>query len=192
LAGEGWDTPAFYFWPTYGYVEFGEPDEDGLREIIATSFHNRVMPLIRYRTGDKVRLAETSGIGGALAEVRLKSPQDWPCAVEFAGRDQEFLVTATGRQISLTTFNMHDDIFDGLYAIQFRQDVPGTAELCYVPSPQFQASRLPMILSRVQKKTGDDLSVVLVEVSETTKTPAGKHQWLVSTLGRSSPERKIS
>src|SRR4030095_3550874 len=56
LAGEGRQSELFYFWPQYGFVEFGPPDAEGLHEIIATSFHNLVMPLIRYRTGDRVRL----------------------------------------------------------------------------------------------------------------------------------------
>ncbi len=40
LAGEGRDSELFYFWPTYGFVEFGPPDTEGLREVIGTSFHN--------------------------------------------------------------------------------------------------------------------------------------------------------
>ncbi|HSH16281.1 MAG TPA: hypothetical protein VLD18_09630, partial [Verrucomicrobiae bacterium] len=57
LAGEGRESELFYFWPQYGHVEFGPPDGEGLQEVIGTSFHNLVMPLIRYRTGDYVRLA---------------------------------------------------------------------------------------------------------------------------------------
>ena len=52
LAGEGRTSNLLYFWPVYGYVEFGPPDDTGLCEIIGTSFHNLVMPLVRYRTGD--------------------------------------------------------------------------------------------------------------------------------------------
>ena len=56
LAGAGRSSDLLYFWPAYGYVEFGPPDDEGLQEVIGTSFHNLVMPLIRYQTGDYVRV----------------------------------------------------------------------------------------------------------------------------------------
>jgi phenylacetate-CoA ligase len=178
LAGEGRESELFYFSPQYGFVEFGPPDAEGLREVIGTSFHNLVMPLIRYRTGDYVRLAEPTDISD------LEYP--WPAAVEIAGREQEFLVSATGRRISLTAFNMHDAVFDDLYAVQFYQDQPGVAEFRYVAGPGFHSSRLPGIEQRVRSKLGDDFRITFRAVEEVEKTPRGKHRWLVSKLAEST------
>ncbi len=174
LAAEGTRSELFHFWPTYGFVEFGEPDAEGFREIVATSFHNLAMPLIRYRTGDMARLADPRTDGD------LEFP--WPAVAEIAGRDIEFLVSATGRRISLTAFNMHDPIFDGLYAVQFHQREPGRAEFRYVPSPAFHTSRLETIRQGIQRKLGDDFQIDFREVRETEKTARGKHRWLVSDL----------
>ena len=175
LAGEGRQSELLYFWPNYGFVEFGPPDPDGLCEVIGTSFHNLVMPLVRYRTGDYVRLADPRRDGD------LEFP--WPAVSEVAGREQEFLVSGTGRRISLTAFNMHDAIFDDLYAVQFFQETPGVAEFRYVAGPQFQRTRLPQIEAGIRRKLGDDFQVVFREVAETEKTSRGKHRWLVSKLG---------
>jgi phenylacetate-CoA ligase len=164
LAGEGEDSDLFYFWPQYGFVEFGPPDTEGLREVIGTSFHNLIMPLIRYRTGDYVRLTDS----GAVSEI--------------SGRAQEFLLSATGRRISLTAFNMHDEVFDNLYAVQFYQDVPGEAEFRYIPAPQFSRTGLSAIEKRIRLKLGDDFRIELREVKEVEKTARGKHRWLVSKL----------
>lgn len=174
LAGEGRESELFYFWPTYGLVEFGPPDSEGLREVIGTSFHNLAMPLIRYRTGDYVRLAEPSD------PTNLEYP--WPAAIEVAGREQEFLVSRLGRRISLTAFNMHDAIFDGLFAIQFYQEEPGVAEFRYVASPAFREAQLSAIEAGIRRKLGDDFSVTFRAVSEVEKTARGKHRWLVSRL----------
>lgn len=176
LAGEGRQSELFYFWPQYGYVEFGPPDEEGLREVIGTSFDNLVMPLVRYRTGDYVRLAVPNGAGGVRPEL------PWPAASEVAGREREFLVSGTGRRISLTAFNMHSNVFDGLYAVQFYQDEPGVAEFRYVAGPGFHASRLEPIAATIREKLGDDFRVDLRQVRETEKTARGKHRWLVSRL----------
>lgn len=175
LAAEGRRSELFYFWPTYGLVEFGPPDEEGLCEVIGTSFHNLVMPLIRYRTGDLVRLADP------MRDGELEFP--WAAAAAVVGREQEFLVSATGRRISLTAFNMHDAIFDDLYAVQFFQEAAGCAEFRYVPGPQFNRTRLAAIEAGIRRKLGDDFQIVLREVTETEKTARGKHRWLVSKLG---------
>ena len=174
LAGEGRTSDLLYFWPAYGYAEFGPPDAEGLREVIGTSFHNLVMPLIRYRTGDYVRLYDAATDGA--------KEFDWPAAQAVEGRGQEFLVTGTGRRISLTAFNMHDGSFDGLYALQFFQERPGYAELRYVAGPEFDRSRLPEIGSLIRRKLGDDMQVMLKQVHEVEKTARGKGKWLVSTL----------
>ena len=114
LAGEGRKSELFYFFPQYGFVELGPPDEEGMHEVIGTSFHNLAMPLIRYRTGDYVRLADPRTDGD------LEYP--WPAAADIVGREQEFLISGSHRRISLTAFNMHDASFDGLYAVQFYQE----------------------------------------------------------------------
>ena len=174
LAAEGRKSELFYFWPTYGYVEFGPTDAEGFCEVIGTSFHNLAMPLIRYRTGDFVRLADPRRDG------ELEFP--WPAVAEIAGREQEFLVSATGRKISLTAINMHGSIFDGLYAVQFFQERRGAAELRYVAGPSFSADRLGEIEQGVRRKLGDDFGLVMKAVTETERTARGKHRWLVSTL----------
>ncbi|HYE33049.1 MAG TPA: hypothetical protein VEH27_16605 [Methylomirabilota bacterium] len=173
LAGEGKNSELFYFYPQYGFVEFGPPDDEGLREVIGTSFHNLAMPLVRYRTGDYVRLADP-------AQTPHEFP--WVAASEVAGREQEFLVSASGRRISLTAFNMHDRIFDDLYAVQFYQDEPGRAVFRYMPGPQFDSTRLATIETGIRRKLGDDFALELMAVSEVEKTARGKHKWLVSKL----------
>jgi phenylacetate-coenzyme A ligase PaaK-like adenylate-forming protein len=198
LAGEGRDSELFYFVPQYGFVEFGPPTEDGLREVIGTSFHNMAMPLVRYRTGDYVRLVEASVVRGPWSPVIEYRRQDaaqepdtlefpWPAVSEVAGREQEFLVSATGRRISLTAFNMHDAIFDDLYAVQFFQAEPGRAEFRYIPGPQFRSSRLPQIEAAIRAKLGDDFQIEFKAVAEVEKTARGKHRWLVGSLAGAAP-----
>ena len=200
LAGEGSQSEQFHFWPSYGYVEFGSPDDEGLCEVIGTSFHNLAMPLIRYRTGDYVRLRPPDPIPHGEESARATPRQlprlpdgvttsdpaaglelRWPTALEIAGREHEFLVSAGGRRISLTAFNMHSAIFDDLYAVQFYQAEPGIAEFRYVPGPHFHRSRLETIEKGIRRKLGDDFQIVLREMREVQKTARGKHLWLVST-----------
>ena len=204
LAGEGQDSELFYFTPQYGFVEFGPADTDGLREVIGTSFHNLALPFVRYRTGDYVRLLEDSILRGPWSVIREFQHQPetqapaadlefpWPAVSEVAGREQEFLVSASGRRISLTAFNMHDEIFDDLYAVQFYQEAPGRAEFRYMPGPHFHSSRLDQIEAGIRRKLGDDFQVELRAVKEVEKTARGKHRWLVSKVAQSPSAPRAS
>jgi phenylacetate-CoA ligase len=145
-------------------------------EIIGTSFHNKIMPLIRYCTGDRARVEHTA---------------QGPVIHEIAGRDYEFLVSKIGRRISLTALNMHDEIFDGLMAVQFYQERLGTVELRYQPGPQWHSSREDSIRAGLHRKLGDDFSLELRSCTELEKTRSGKHKWLISYLSKSA-ESKIS
>jgi len=165
LAAQGRESNDLQFWPTYGYVEFGEADAEGNREIIGTSFHNRVMPLVRYRTGDYAKVVNHAVVS------------------EVVGREYEFLVSATGRRISLTAINMHDRIFDGLLAVQFFQERAGAVECRYQPGPQWQREREDAMHAGLMRKLGDDFVLEMREVKEVEKTPAGKHRWLVTRVG---------
>ncbi len=182
LAGQGRTSNDLYFWPTYGFVEFGEPNADGHREVIGTSFHNHIMPLIRYRTGDYVKLSPPGPGGSPQCEF------PWPAVEEVIGRDYEFLVSATGRHISLTAINMHDLIFEGLMAVQFYQEREGEVEFRYQPGPNWDSSRIEPMRAGLLKKLGDDFTLVLREVKEVEKTSAGKQRWLMSTLPENKPQ----
>ena len=173
MAGEGRDSELFYFFPSYGLVEFGPPDAEGLREVIGTCFHNSVMPLIRYRTGDYVRAGGQPTDGHSSCRGRrsrrsrgasrsfwsARRPTDLPDRLQHARHDLRRSVrraVLAGRA--------------------------GKAEFRYVPGPRFTRSRLPRIESGIRRKLGDDFDVTMGEVSETEKTARGKHRWLVSRL----------
>jgi phenylacetate-CoA ligase len=173
LAGQGSRSDHLYFWPTYGFVEFGPVNAEGHCEIIGTSFHNRLMPLIRYRTGDYVKLPQAPH-----AEL-----PGMPEVEAVMGRDYEFLISATGRRISLTAINMHDRIFDGLLAVQFHQEREGAVEFRYQPGSTWHSSREDSIRTGLLQKLGNDFQLTLRAVRETEKTKAGKHRWLVSEIG---------
>ncbi len=171
LAGQATRSNHLYFWPTYGYVEFGPLNENGHREIIGTSFHNEAMPLIRYRTGDFVRLPEHPHAELPMPEVE-----------KVVGRDYEFLISGTGRHISLTAVNMHDDVFDQLLSVQFHQHEPGVVEFHYIAGPQWDASNLVRMQTELQRKLGDDFAISMQSVASVTLTTSGKKRWLVSSL----------
>jgi phenylacetate-CoA ligase len=157
--------------PLYGYFEFSPPDEDGLCEIIGTTFHNHVMPLIRYETGDR---------------ARIEPGPRGPIITAIEGRSQEFLISRIGRSVPLTAINMHDRAFDGLLALQFLQVSSGQVELHYLPGPTWHSSREPSVQSAVSEKLGSDFQLTLHQKDSLSKTASGKHRWLVTPQSKTS------
>jgi len=167
-----------HVWPFYGHMELldsgGREVEQGrLGEIVATSFHSGATPFIRYRTMD-------------MAE---KGSQRCPdCGRQFrlltkiSGRAQEFIVTSTGRYISMTAMNMHDAIFDNLRQFQFLQDAPGVIRFLFIPKSPLSLDQQSSIRVGLQRKLGDDVKCELREVNEIPRTRAGKCRFLDQRL----------
>lgn len=77
------------------YMEIDAPDEEGYGELVITTLSRRVMPLIRYRTGDVARWV--SG----------------PCACGFPFRRLLFR-GRVDEQVSCAWGNLHPDFFENL------------------------------------------------------------------------------
>ena len=76
------------------YVEIADRDADGYGEIVLTTVNRRVMPLIRYRTGDVARWL----------------PEPCPCGLPF--RRLSPLRGRLDEQVSCAWGNLHPDFFE--------------------------------------------------------------------------------
>lgn len=170
---------AYHAWPFYGITEVLDgtggsvaPGTEG--EIVATALRPFPTPFIRYRTMDRaVRGADACpGCGRAF-----------PLLERLVGRAHEVIVTGTGRFISMTAINMHDDLFDGLRQFQFLQEERGRVEFRYIPKAEalapHEAERIRLGLLA---KLGTDVALSLRPVAEIPRTRSGKHKFLEQRL----------
>lgn len=104
--------------PLYGYVEVvdkegNEVSEGETGEIVVTSFYNKVMPLIRYKTGDIAVKGKT--INGKL---HLK---------HLMGRSQDYIIDRCNRRVLLTAliFGQHFPALGNISKWQIEQWSPG-------------------------------------------------------------------
>lgn len=169
----------YFFWPQYGHVEL--IDEAGnvitqpgvLGEIVGTSFDNRAMPFVRYRTGDLAMLADTPhpGLPGYIAVERIE------------GRLQEFIVTRDHRLISICTMGAaHFDELAEVEAIQYEQHEPGVFLLKIVSPRTLGDDVRARIVKAVEEKTQNGCRAEVVRVEAIPRTARGKHVMLVQHL----------
>jgi phenylacetate-CoA ligase len=124
MAG-GCEAGGYHQFPDYGIMELlpvaGSADE---REIVGTPLHNWGFPLFRYRTGDRVSVADSSPC---------------PCGRHFprfglvGGRTEALVRNAAGRPIPLASAIIDD--FEHVRETQLVQHRPGVFEIRYVPGP---------------------------------------------------------
>jgi phenylacetate-coenzyme A ligase PaaK-like adenylate-forming protein len=180
LGGECEHDTTIHLFPQYGYVEL--VDEEGAPvtergatgEIVATSLYARAMPLIRYRTGDLAVL-------GAEACERCRRPYRLLDRIE--GRVQEFVVTSTGRRISMTAINMHSPVLDNVFQFRFAQHRPGEVSLRIVPKPSYSSEADDaQIMRELMQKLGDDMALRLELVDEIPRGGRGKYRFLDQML----------
>jgi phenylacetate-CoA ligase len=179
LAGFCEYSDVYHVLPQYGLAELidtkgrqvTEPGCTG--EIVGTSFILTQTPFVRYRTGDLATLS------GWTCEWCGRPYQIWE---RVEGRLQEFVLTRTGRMISMTAINMHDDTFDHVRRFQFHQRVPGKVIFRYIPTPRCDALAQAAMRAKLSAKLGDDLELEVEAVPDIPLTNRGKHRFLVQEL----------
>lgn len=117
------DDPRYFVWPLYGKVELIDHEgcvitERGVSgEIVVTGFDNRVMPFIRYRTGDIAQWStgpEHPDLPGFAVLERIE------------GRDSDFIYGRDGRAIPMTSVGgLRPPAFARIDAVQYEQFEPG-------------------------------------------------------------------
>lgn len=181
MAASAADDDRYFFWPQYGHLELIGPDgrpvttPGVLGEIVGTGFQNRVMPFVRYATGD---LGMWSGapVPAALA--------GFPALERIEGRLQEFVVCRDGRLVSVCTLGAaHFEDLAGVDALQYEQFTPGVLRLNVVAARPLDEAAKHRIAHAVAVKTQRGCSVEVNPVASLPRTRMGKHVMLVQHLG---------
>lgn len=175
--------PRYFFWPLYGKVELidfdGRPiTQPGvLGEIVGTGFDNKVMPLIRYRTGDLAMWSSTPN------QVR----PGFPVVDRIEGRLQEFLVCSDHRLVSICTIGAaHFEELASADRMQFEQTAPGRAVLKVLSENDLSSRAKEALAAGIRAKTQGGLEIEVVRVDEIARTVSGKHKLLVQKLDLSN------
>ncbi len=165
----------YHVLPQYGYAELIDKDGNrviqsgGIGEIVGTSFIMHATPFIRYKTMD---LAVLKGWNCPSCK---RPYQLWE---KIEGRLQEFIITRTGRYISMTAMNMHDDIFDHIKQFQFHQKTKGEVTFKFIPKDTCTREIINSIENRLKIKLGDDIAIKMELTDIIPLTGRGKHRFL--------------
>jgi phenylacetate-CoA ligase len=167
------DHGHYHVMSDYAHVEF-VPAQDGLHELLGTGFNNMTMPLIRYRCGDLVRLADpakTCGCG-----------RSFPLIDEIIGRADDAIKLPDGRRIAAC---LAGNVFRGVPGIlqgQIRQDHADRLDLYVVPTPGFSTDSVRKLRSNTELRIGHAMTIDVHTVDELPRTSRGKFKAVVCTI----------
>jgi phenylacetate-CoA ligase len=169
----------YHVTPEYSHVEIvddaGNPtDSDGF--IVGTTFHNLIMPLVRYQLSDRSRWKRGECPCG----------RHYPMIEPISGKFEDVIYGSAGNAISpsIVTF-----AFKGLQFIersQVAQVAPGKWELRIVPLPGFGAHERSALIGNIHKLIDPGLEISIVECADIPRTSAYKYRWIVN---ESAPTR---
>ena len=160
---------AYRFLPGYAHVELLPAGEEGLYEIVGTSLWNRSMPLVRYRTGDLLKINSKSDFENITLGIAT-----FPGVL---GRDSDILLSPDG--VRLTGIDHFQRDVANLVRIQVIQESAAEVRVLVLGSDAFGERDEAQLLANVRRKLPASMRVRIERVAALERTSLGKVPFVI-------------
>jgi len=166
---------AYRFVPGYAHVEFEPAGRDGvhdLYEIIGTPLWNQSMALIRYRTGDLIRVPSAWG-ERELQELSL----GLRTFSGVLGRDSDILITPEGAKV--TGISHFQREVANIVRIQVIQESAVRIVILVLPEEEYSERDRERLLRNAREKLPKSMHVEIRAVTALERTARGKIPFVI-------------
>ncbi len=177
----GCASESYFFNPAYGRVELlpvedaEAPRDHRAFEIVATGFWNEAMPLVRYRSGDRVIVPDTySSQDFEDVTLGLKAVKS------IQGRDKENLISPRGEVLVGLTHAAYG--VKGLVRLQVIQERLDEITVRVVADPRMGAVDETQLTRNLREFVPDDMRISIRAGDEIERLPSGKTPFLIRRL----------
>jgi phenylacetate-CoA ligase len=144
----------------------------GEGELVVTSLISRVMPVIRYRTGDIVTLSnEPCPCGRSLGRIAISG-----------GRIADFVVTNRGKWVAGYFLIYICRSVPGIVKFQAVQDRLGEVRVSLVTDVNFPADGTERVKAAVRARLASDDEVLVECVDDIRPAPSGKYRPVIGRV----------
>ncbi|MEM9291352.1 MAG: AMP-binding protein [Acidobacteriota bacterium] len=172
------EAGALHWWPEVGWLEVLDDDDLPVPpgqpgRLVATGLLNDAMPLVRYETGDRVRMTTDD-------EPPCPCGRRLPRLAAVEGRLDDVLVTPEGLRVGRL-----DPIFKSqlpIHGAQILQDRRDRAVLRLVPANGYRPQHGDELLQRLRQRLGNSMRLELELMERLPRTSAGKVRSVVRTF----------
>jgi phenylacetate-CoA ligase len=180
LAAECEYSHDYHIVPEFGYAELLDSNGQIIKspnvtgELVGTGFYNKIMPLIRYKTGD---------LGAYREEQNCRCGRPHIILATLRGRTQDFLIlkdgTMKGTAAGARAFFIFAEYCRGF---QLMQETPGKVEVRIVPKSDNPPDYKEKIYKEIKEKFFGEIEIEIVETSNLEKSHSGKPKFLIQKL----------
>lgn len=163
----------------YGAIELvahSSNEQYDFYELLATSLWNNTMPLVRYRTGDLVKVRR----GTTSAELRQICLGVTPFE-GIAGRQGDYLVSPEG--VRLIAMNHLPRDIPGLIQMQIVQDSLNHVVIKILATSDFNEASRAALLRAARAKIPSSMAIDIEQVAALQRNASGKVPYIVRRVG---------
>ncbi|MGC8740972.1 MAG: phenylacetate--CoA ligase family protein [Candidatus Sumerlaeaceae bacterium] len=163
----------YHEFPDYAVVEY-VPLGDGEFEVVGTPLFNRAFILLRYRSGDAVKLS---------ARERCGCGRNFRIIEGVQGRKESYVWTPEGRAIGRL-----DHIFKGVRHVvesQIVQESLDFVRVLVVPDHAFCDADAELIIRNARERLGPSIQIEMECVEKISRTGRGKFVAVISKVSES-------
>lgn len=165
----------------FSFVELVEvPGDPDVREIVGTNWTNPAFPLVRYRTGDLVKVGEQGCACGRTSRV----------VTEIHGRREDVIKLPDGRLIGRLDHMFKDMV--NITEAQIHQYEPGRIEVRIVKGSDYSGDDEQVLSRNIRERIGAAPELEFRYVSDLEREPSGKLKFVVSHLTNNPPQCDVN
>lgn len=162
----------------YGYLELirvdgGEAEPEEYGNAIGTGFSNKAFPLIRYYTGDIMKLANDQkcecGRGGRIIE-------------EIIGRDEDIIITPSGNYVGRLDFVFKP--IEHVKESQIIQEDISNIRILVVATEEFSKKDELLIKEKMKERVGDEMNITVEKIDSIPRDKNGKIRYVISKINK--------
>lgn len=162
--------------PLSGVFEVVDEDLNPAREgeILVTSFTTHGTPLIRYRVGDRIKLADIDEF--------CACGSTFPLVKSIDGRSSDYVLSPENGRVNLGNLSNSTKNVAGIIAFQVIQDTEKALDISVVASELFSEREKTHFISALRERIGPSMSINIRIVDEIPREKSGKFRIVKNRL----------
>ena len=150
-----------------------QPAEEG--ELLVTSFTTHGTPLIRYRIGDRIKLASPNKI--------CDCGSIFPLVDRIEGRSTDYILSPTHGKVNLGNISNSTKDVNGIIKFQVIQYVLDKVQVLIVTNQDFNHSEKTKFIAALTERLGGQLEIMTTIVDDIPTEKSGKFRIVKNLLG---------
>jgi phenylacetate-CoA ligase len=166
----------------YSFVEILDDDNNPTFEegyIVGTTFHNEVMPLIRYKLSDRTKWKPGTCQCGS----------HYPMIEPISGKFEDILYDTDKRPVSPSLITFAFKGVNNIKKSQVAQIADEKWVVRIVPAADYGEQDGNKVIQNLRELVSDKVNAEIVLVEDIAKTSAGKYRWV---LNETTSRRKVA